>query len=277
MKTTQVLKSIFAAGFLVAATVSASAQVTSSGAVTDLATSDTVTVGSVMPYRVAGDPNMHLLRSSGILGFSQFTKTVTGGTMRNLSGVAASTPAATDSAISVNWTAVGNSFSVAFTEAPQAGSGPAPSCVANTQTLAVVVVDRPKAVWGSAPTPSGCSVAGTTVTIPYSLTGTGQFKVTYKITYTPLSGLASDIVPTNTITVGGNGTGTSAFNITYGVPAATYGKYEVFISNVSDRISEKSFGPTYAATPVTELPATAATFYSYPAPATQPIQHVKNL
>jgi len=233
---------------------------------------DTVTIGSTMPYRVTGDISMHQLQTLGILNPSQFTKAVSaGGTLHNALGTGA--PATTDSAFSVAWGTLG-AQTVSVTELPQVVSGPAFSCTANTEILNVVVINRPTTAWGTIPA-GGCGIAGTTVVIPYTATGTGQFTVTYRIYYTPLSGAASDIVASTPVPNLGNSTaGTQNFSFSYAVPATAYGKYEVFMEGVTDRISKKS---GIASVATTDYPVTAATFYVYPTPVTAPIQHIKNL
>jgi len=259
-----------------------SAQVTAEPSLTMMAPAgvnaeDTVTIGSVMPYRVSGDVQMHQLRAIGAVGYSDFTKTVSvGGTMRAASGASGSSPAAADSAISVIWNVLGTQ-TVGFTEVPTPVSGT--YCAANTQTLNVVVVSRPTAAWNGAASATGCSVAGTTVTVPYTVTGTGQFSVTYRITYTSLSGATSNVVAVGTVlsNLVNFKTGTANLTFSYNVPAATYGKYDVYIENISDRIARKSFGNGYVAIPTTDFPVTATSFFSYPTPATQPINHIQNL
>jgi hypothetical protein len=234
---------------------------------------DTVTIGSVMPYRVTGDIAMHQLRNLGVLNYSQFTKVVSaGGTLHNALGVAA--PVATDSAFSVAWGTIG-AQTVSVTEVPQVVSGPA-FCAGNTQILNVVVVNRPTAVWNGAASATGCGVAGTTVTIPYRLSGAGAFEVSYNILYTPLSGAASQVVPlsTDVLALGSHtANGTQDFTFSYSVPAAAYGRYDVTIETVNDRFSRKSGVASVAA----DVPAAVLTFYAYPTPATQPINHLQNL
>ncbi|NJK97196.1 MAG: hypothetical protein HC905_21845 [Bacteroidales bacterium] len=164
---------------------------------------DTVTVGSIMPYRVTGDINFHALRTQGLFDFSNFNWSLTGGTagtnyqLRNNTGNAATTPGAKDTVISVNWLLAG-SYKVNVQEAPAPATGmPAISCTAGTEEMDVLVVARPTIGWQSANT-GGCNVAGTSVNIPVNLTGTGQYEVTYKIDYTPLTGAASNKVASGT-------------------------------------------------------------------------------
>ena len=276
------LRSIATLAFIVVVGMNLSAQVTAEPSLTMVAPAgvnaeDTVTIGSVMPYRVSGDIQMHQLRAIGAVGYSNYTTTVSaGGTKRAASGASGSSPAAADSAISVIWNVLG-AQSVGFTEVPTPVSGT--YCAANTQTLNVVVVSRPTAAWNGAASATGCGVAGTTITIPYTVTGTGQFNVTYRITYTSLAGATSNVVAVGTVlsNLVNFKTGTANLTFSYSVPAAAYGKYDVYIENVSDRIARKSFGNAYAATPTTDFPITATSFFAYPTPATQPINHIQNL
>jgi hypothetical protein len=223
---------------------------------------------------VKGDLKMHQLRNIGALTFSDFTWNVSGGgTLRDKSGLAAQ--GAKDTVVTVVWGAAAGLYNLTVVEKPVVVSGPAFSCTGTSQKLPVRLVARPTAAWGAGASASGCSVDGTTVTIPYSATGTGQYTVTYKIHYTPLSGVASDIVASTAVANLGNYTsGTQTFNFSYAVPSGAYGKYDVIIENVTDRISRKSGITTSLAA---DLPAAATTFYAYPSPTTQPIQHIRNL
>jgi hypothetical protein len=273
MKKMTLIRSIATIGLFLVAGMGAFAQLTTATVPTNTTDNDTVTIGSVLPYRVTGDINMHSLRALGILNYSQFTKNVSvGNTLHDATGVGA--PAATDSAFSVAWATLG-AQTIQVTEVPQVVSGPA-FCAANTQTLNVAVVARPTVVWNGAPSASGCGVAGTAVTIPYTVAGTGQYDVTYRITYTPLSGAPSNVVAAGTVIngLGNYQTGSVNLNFSYSVPAATYGRYDVYVENVTDRISRKSGITTSQAA---DMPAAASTFYSYPTPQTQPVQHIQNL
>lgn len=240
-------------------------------------TIDTVTVGSVMPYRVTGDINFHALRLQGIFDFSNFNWSVTGAAsgyqLRNNTGNTGTTPAAKDTVISVNWVETGT-YHVLTTEVPVPATGmPAISCTATANDLQVLVVNRPTAAWPSTVL-GGCNVAGTNVALPVNVTGTGKFDITYKVTYTNLSGETTDFIASKTETVGTYQGNQTQVNLpALSIPAATYGTYTVIIENLSDRISRKSGVPTLN----TDIPATNLKVYSYPAPTTQPIQHIKNL
>ncbi|HEX2935974.1 MAG TPA: hypothetical protein VHO72_11520, partial [Bacteroidales bacterium] len=70
-------------------------------------------------------------------------------------------------------------------------------------------------------------------------------------------------------------------SITYNVVSGS-GKYEIEIVNITDKITEKSFGALAANDPArnatsTDLPAAPYTFYSLPTPTTSKIQHITNL
>jgi hypothetical protein len=147
--------------------------------------------------------------------------------------------------------------------------------VANTQTLNVVVLNRPTIVWNGTSPAGGCNIAGTAVNIPITIAGTGQFDVYYKIDFTPLTGVASTPVDFSVVpfTLGTYQNGSQNVNLSYTVPAASYGKYVVTISKVADRISKKSG----VVSTVADVPATTYVIFSYPTPATGPINHIKNL
>lgn len=241
---------------------------------------DTVTVGSVMPYHVSGDVNFHLLRGQGLFQKSNFdwsvTGTATGFQLRNFSGAAASTPAPSDTAISVQWITTGT-YHVLTQEVPVPAAGmPAISCPSNTNDLPVLVVDRPTVDWVSPDPLGGCGVDETTIDIPVDLTGTGKYEITYGITYTNLAGVTTDIVAAGTQKLIGayvHGNQNNVVLHQLAIPNDTYGTYTVTIENISDRISRKSG----VATTNADRPATTLKVYSYPTPTTQPIQHIKNL
>lgn len=241
---------------------------------------DTVTIGSVMPYQVTGDLNFHALRRQGLFDFSNFNWSLTGGTagtnyeLRDKTGNASTTPAAKDTVIGVQWITTG-SYQVNVQESPVPASGmPAISCTGSTENLNVLVVARPVLTWPTPANTGGCNVAGTTVNIPVNVAGTGQYEITYKIDYTNLSGTTTTKVASGTkVTLGNYKPGAQTLNLTYAIPAGEYGTYNVTIENLSDRISRKSGVATLAA----DRPSTTFKIYSYPAPATQPIQHIKNL
>lgn len=240
---------------------------------------DTVTVGSVMPYRVTGDINFHALRGQGLFDLSNFnwsvTGTATGFELRDKTGnTGATTIGAKDTVVSVQWKTAG-SYNVITREVPVPATGmPAISCNASDNTLPVLVVGRPTIAWDNAGPLGGCGVAGTSISLPVDVTGTGQYEITYKITYTNLAGVTTDAVASNTVTRGSYQPGAQTVNLpALSIPAATYGTYTVTIEDLSDRISRKSGVATLAA----DRPATTLKIYSYPAPTTQPIQHIKNL
>jgi hypothetical protein len=276
MKTTNLLKSIAITASVLLMGSALSAQVTGVGPLvppTGINVTDSVTIGSTMPYQVSGDINMHALRSQGVLTASHFTWTVpAGGTLHNNLG--AGVPLATDTTVSVNWTATG-AQTISTVEVPQVASGPAFSCTANTSTLNILVLNRPTIAWNGITPAGGCGVAGTTVNIPVTLNGTGQFAIYYKIQYTTLAGVVSTPVD-NTVTPFTTGTyqnGSQTINLTYAIPAGNYGTYTVIVTQIADRISTKSG----VASQASDIPATNYVIVSYPTPVTSPITHIKNL
>jgi hypothetical protein len=279
MKTSNLIKSLAFVASTILLGASLNAQVTGTGPLVAPAgndVTDSVTLGSTMPYRVTGDINIHALENLGVLTASQFTWTVpTGGTLLNSTGNTGTTPLPTDTSVSVNWTALGTQ-TITTTEVPQpAGGQPAFTCTANTQTLNVAVLARPTAAWNTPGPAGGCNIAGTTVTIPVNLKGTGQFNVYYKIVFTPLSGAPVTVVDQTALplVVGSFQNGGQSVNLSYSIPAATYGTYTVTITKISDRISVKSGVLSQAS----DIPGTNYIVYSYPTPQTGPINHIKNL
>ncbi len=277
MITLKFIKSITLTVSIVFFAGSIAAQVTGSGtfsAPTGNNSTDSVTIGSIMPYQVTGDIHMHALRSLGVLNASDFDWNVpAGGTLLSSSGIGSPLP--TDTSVSVNWTTPGTR-TITTREVPQPAAGqPAFTCDADTQTLFVAVIARPTAAWNGSTTAGGCNIAGTTVNIPVSLTGTGQFNLYYKIDFVPFSGSPATVVDKTTVplTLGTYQYGNQSVNLSYSIPAASYGTYNVTITGISDRISVKSGVLSQAS----DIPSTNFVIYSYPTPATGPINHIKNL
>lgn len=287
MRKINFLKSVVVAAFFMVAGSGAFAQVTAPGytlaslvdSIAPALNVDTVAVNSVMPYSVKGDLNMHSLRALGALTYSNFNWALSGGgTLGSLSNNA--TPQAPkDTSVSVKWGATAGSYDLRVLESPVAAAGqPAFSCTGNTTKLGIVVVANPIAVWSGATPLGGCGVANSTINVPFKLTGTGNFDVTYTIDYKNLSGVVTAGTATTASYGDKNVVTAKSFNIPVVIPATTYGQYTVTISKVVDRITKKCFDVSaFTSTVGTDVPSAGFVVYSYPAPTTQPIQHVKNL
>lgn len=241
---------------------------------------DTVTIGSTMPYMVKGDLNMHQLRQLGALVKSDFAWALSGGGTLN-------THAAKDTVVTVSWSTVG-SYNLTVLEKPVAATGfPSFSCPGTSQKLPVRVVDRPTVAWyNNDSILGGCSIANSTVKIPVDLKGIGKWTITYDLVYYNLSNVSTvitGVTGTNLTAVLGNqnnkNDGSALSNqtmLSINIPASgsgAYGKYVLTIKSVSDRISTKSGISSKAS----DIPNTAYKIVSYPAPTTQPIQHIRNL
>jgi hypothetical protein len=279
MKKIQLIRTIATAAVFAVAGMSAFAQITAPAgwaviAPTGNDVTDTVTVGSIMPYRVTGDINMHALRAQGAVKVSHFTKVISANGTIALPDGSAGTPALTDTLFTVKWNTAGTSESVKVTEVSQSLTG-TDLCTGTTETLPIVVVNRPTVAWNVAANPKiGCSLDNNVAfNIPISVTGTGQWDVDYKIDYTPITGLPTSAV--NTVTIGGwqNFSAAQTLNLSYTIPVGATGTYTFTITKITDRISRKS-GITSVAT---DLPATTYKIFALPTPTTGKIQHIKNL
>jgi hypothetical protein len=203
-----------------------------------------------------------------------------GGTLYNSAGNAFVPLNNKDTVVLVEWTSTG-SHNLRVTEIPDATPA---FCTGTSQLLPIQVLDRPTIKWyGTTTIGGGCNVKGTTVDIPVDLTGIGEWEITYDVTYTDMNN-ATQTVGTvtgtdKTVNYGNahDKSGLSNQNVlSIAIPASgigTYGKYEIKVTAVSDRISRKSGIESEDS----DIPAKVYTVYSYPAPTTQPIQHIKNI
>ena len=280
MKTNHVLKTGFLAIAFVVLSVGAKAQTDTR--YVDFTTTpesiDTVTVGSRMPYFVAPqatvpglkfeykwlfDPTLAILNYAG--------SPATPGTGAGFY---------VENEISVVMPAVG-SIKIGTNVQSLLVSTGAVLCPADATDVEynIQVVAKPTLSWTSTEE----TFCGNTspVNIPFSLTGYGLWEVFYEVDYTALTTGATptNIVPATKVEIGSNGSKAGAYS--FDLPAATFtnpGKYEIRIKNLTDRISRKSLTPIIAAAG-TEIPAATAvyTVNVYPAPTTNPLQHIKNM
>jgi hypothetical protein len=165
------------------------------------------------------------------------------------------------------------------------------SCSGATEDLSVVVVAEPTVVWnnGGSLRLGGCGVAGTSIGIPVTVTGTDRFQLTYTQDYIDLTGASTVTGPVTTGNLGASDifadfTNTENIDMyTLAIPLATYGRYEITISAVTDRISRKSLNnyvtetATYGDQDPGDFVTTTMIVYSLPTPTTGQIQHVTNL
>jgi hypothetical protein len=151
---------------------------------------------------------------------------------------------------------------------PKTGTG----CEGTDSTWNIVVVNRPTLLWPSTKEVGGC--VATAVTIPLTLTGKSDWVVTYDILYTAYtSGAPQTTKLTNQSATVGSAKSLTIASTVFDTP----GKYEVKITNLSDRISRKSLDVINAVVG-TDIPAAADTYvvHVYPTPKTQILEHVRN-
>ena len=152
-------------------------------------------------------------------------------------------------------------------------------CSAENDTeYTIQVVAKPTLSW---PTPPEVILCGNKVpvNIPFELTGYGQWEVYYEVYYTAsTSGATRDkVVPETKVAIGNYGSKLGPYS--FDLPAVDFeapGKYEIQITNLTDRISRKSLTPIVA-TAGADIPTALYTVNVYPAPTTKPLQHVKNM
>ncbi len=275
---------------LLVAVVGMNAQValTSSGTASAVKTDagespEYVTINSVMPYQVPSTDWGNL--SSQI--FSAYGWTVTaGGELYKRNGnalvdVTGNAGFYTDNQINIRWTALGDQ-TVSVTEKSIITATNAAGCSGAAETLPVKVLPWPTVAWGTITNPSGCNVAS--VSLPLTLKGSQSITVYYDVYYTSLTAAETKVngaTPLEQVfTNSGYDVAVTTPNLSYTL-ANGAGAYRIQIVNIRDKVTEKSFGGLGQTDAARNAVASAMpadyTFYSYPTPTTQPIQHITNL
>ena len=231
---------------------------------------DSVTVGSRMPYKVEAQTPITGLTFEYKWLFSPAltVQTLTGGALT------ASTLGGTDyysaNEISVVMPATAGDITVT-TNVRSIFRGIA-RCTGDDISQTIRVLPRPTVKWAAGGYSFGCLQHS--VTIPLTLTGNAQYEVAYTINY--YSGYESS--GTLTSTQSGFSALTSSDLV---FPAGTFaggdGLYEIRITGITDRISRKSLDMTLVASVAADLPDDIFEVFIYPAPVTNPLQHIKNM
>jgi len=226
---------------------------------------DTVTVGSRMPYKVAEQTPMTGLSfeykwlfspTQAILDLSGATLTPTTGDYYNTNEISVRMPAApTSMTITAN---VRSMFSGAQL------------CTGTDEVFNIVVVNRPTVDWVSSAPIAGC--AAVPVSIPLTLTGKEEFELAYTITYYDTYDKTGGVTSTNSGYIVLTDDNLEFLATAFG---SGNGLYEIEITGITDRISRKSLDPI--ASDADDLPNDAFQVLIYPAPTTNPVQHVRNL
>lgn len=296
------------AGLILIGTQSYAQNVTSpSSPTSETANSDYVTIGSRVPYYAEADATIKAMTDAGTMKASIFKWSVT--TAANVTlpavpilsygGAAAAqyndfraVTAGTgyfDNEISVEWNAVngfaaGTQYKVKVAEKSVTQSATITGCEDTTPEVKDVFVLARPTVSFVGTEGGGCGIApGDIFNVPLEVKGLGNWIVTYTVAYNggaasapadyTLTLAAPAVTDANVIAESTTARTTGATEgLAYTLPAAQYGYYDVTITNITDRISRKSLN-TLAASGAT------GTFRIYvsPTPATQPIQHIRNL
>lgn len=240
-----------------------------------------VTVGSVMPYKV--DPfNWGSLAS--FMNPSIFkwwlNGDASGYTLLRNDGI---TPLSTlpppnntfysDSIISIHWSKTGK-YTIRVHEKSMPKSGiTACDQPGDFQTLDVVVANRPSVWWDGSLTKGGCSLDSTTQNIPIMMVGSKLITIKYDMVYYPISGspVASSnlsiFFPTT------NHPDSISGNIPIIVPKGGFGRYELTITGINDKVSKTCGIISEAA----DYPADKYTLVVLPTLETSPIKFVTEL
>ncbi len=278
---------------------------------TDLTTSDYVTIGSRVPYYVAPDATIAAMAGTS-MDYSEFQWEVLTSALGSL-GITPATYAdgaltigedgtgtwVEENEISVTWAAptavAGTRYVIRATEHsnPLGADNFAFGCADETPVTRNVFVLAAPTVAFDGTSGGGCSVApGSTFYVPLTITGLGDWEVTYTVAYNggsaetqdpytltitdPIAEINDGNVIDQSIlarTAAGTPSATPGTDgLAIALPAAQYGYYDVAITGFTDRISRKSMDALTAVT-------ASGTYRIYvnPTPVTSPIQHLQNL
>jgi hypothetical protein len=288
------IKYIF--GLMVAVAFSSTAFGQTTVADGDPGETDSIAVNSIALYKVDLDIVANTLyNNSGVIWAVPSPYTVAAN-LKQSDGSTALTSVTADGAYDQNIitflapSAATGSFALTAQEKsrPKAGTG----CIsATTTTKNIVVVNLPTATYGA---DSGSCALPTSLNVPVNFTGYGKYDVVFSVQAYNMSGTAvgstvsrtqADLVSSRTsettklhyVTLLTDATGGTVFTDI----STTGGYYEISITDLQDRISKKtlSYNWTSHSNEVANTNPDGALvykFYVYPAPTTQPIQHVKN-
>lgn len=195
---------------------------------------DSVTVTSVMKYFVLPDPAISPLYTvSNITDFSN-VKSTFDWVIKNTKGTGSSTTPI----ISVTWSATGID-SLKVKETPTVGA----ACAGKETVIPVAIISKPTITFnqiGSVYADGKCHTqtevnAGIAYQFPVTpATESSQVQVDYTMVFTPTTGTAVTTSATNVPVKSG------ILAITLSNTGNEYGKYEITITRVTDRVSRKS-------------------------------------
>jgi len=147
-------------------------------------------------------------------------------------------------------------------------------CTGFDSTYTIRVLPRPTIKWDATTPVVGCARQAVSIDLTL-LTGNSQFEVEYAISYYDTFDKSGGITSTSSDWV----VLTSDDSLDF--PATAFdegeGLYEIEITNITDRISRKSLDMSLVAAQTADLPDDAFKVYIYPAPTTNPLQHIRNM
>ena len=240
-----------------------------------------VTLGSIMPYKVSPfnwgslasfmDPSIYKWWLNG---------NATGYNLLKPDGITPLNPLPppnhvyyNDSSISIQWIKTGK-----YTIRVNEKSMPKPGITtcdkgSDIQTLDIVVADRPTVAWDGPTLKGGCGMDNATQYVPLLLKGSKEITITYTLDFTPQTGTVTTLANQSVnFTVTKNDDTTSG-SIPITIPQGNYGKYEITITAITDKISSKcgiSSQPS-------DIPSSKYTLAVFPMLESTPIKFVKEL
>ena len=245
---------------------------------------DSVTVGSRMPYRVDAQtpiPGLDyeykwLFSTSPALTIQSLSLTPSNLTQSTVDAV---TDYYSENEISVVMPSTPGLINITTNVRALIGGGTvALPCTGLDVIKDIRVLPRPTIQWVTPPdsiiecAPNLAAIPN--VTIPVTLSGNREFEVAYTITH--YAGYISGGTVTSTTSGYKVLTGNSV-DLIGGTDLTAHGLYEITITNITDRISRKSLDMSLVASQSTDLPAAPYKVYIYPAPVTNPLQHIRNM
>ncbi|HEX3006434.1 MAG TPA: hypothetical protein VHO90_02335, partial [Bacteroidales bacterium] len=209
---------------------------------------DLVTVGSIMPYKVAPF-NWKLYADIVEVPIYKWwlNGNATGYKLLKCDGA---TPLKqlpppnhvyySDSSISIQWIKSGK-YTLRVSEKVLTKKGIQLCGPAETiQTLDVEVIDRPLVTWPDTAYIAGCNLDGTIQNITFNITATKAAKVAYKVEFSPLDGSNGKSFKSDKEFKLPGATKQHRGFIPVSIPAGKYGIYKIYITGISDKVSEKS-------------------------------------
>ena len=279
MKMNNFLKTGFFAIIFIVLSVGAKAQSNTNYVEFDHASgyesTDTVTVGSRMPY--------YMPAQTPVTGLTFEYKWVfdPGMTVLNYAGDA-NAPAGTGTGFykenEISVVMPGTAGSVKISTNVQTLSGTTLLCPPGADVdYPIQVVPAPSMIWDNTSPMILCKTIDADVSVDIQLTGYGQWEVAYRIVKTDLEDAnpGAPIDRTATIGTSKDKVGTTASDFELLIDDADFsgiGIYTITITSLTDRISRKSLDAVNGT-----LPATTFKINVYPVPTTNKLQHVRNV